>query len=203
MLNFFAKGLAIGFSIAAPVGPIGALCIRRSLAEGRAIGFATGLGAATADALYGAVAAFGLTAISSFLTNQQFWLGSLGGIFLLYLGIQTFRASPTQQAADARGSTLLSAFATTLLLTLTNPATILSFIGLFSATGFAASPNTATAAALVLGVFIGSAIWWLILSSSVDRLRFRFGPDWMRAVNRLSGCILIAFGAYAIFKAFK
>src|SRR5690242_16587958 len=99
MLSFFAKGLAIGFSIAAPVGPIGALCIRRSLAEGRAIGFATGLGAAAADAFYGAVAAFGLTAISTFLTNQQLWLTSLGGLFLLYLGIQTFRASPAQQAA--------------------------------------------------------------------------------------------------------
>lgn len=203
MLSFFVKGVAIGFSIAAPVGPIGALCIRRSLAEGRAIGFATGLGAATADALYGCVVAFGLTAISTFLTRQQFWLSSIGGIFLLYLGIQTFRAQPSKQSAPARGSTLFSAFATTLFLTLANPATILSFVALFSATGFAASPNTPTASALVAGVFIGSALWWLILSSSVDLLRSRFGPNWMRAVNRLSGCILIAFGAYAIFKAFK
>jgi threonine/homoserine/homoserine lactone efflux protein len=203
MLSFFAKGLVIGISIAAPVGPIGALCIRRSLAEGRAIGFATGLGAATADALYGCVVAFGLTAISSFLTNQQFWLSSLGGIFLLYLGAQTFRAAPAEHAMTARASTLLSAFATTLFLTLANPATILSFVGLFGATGFAASPNIATAAVLVLGVFLGSALWWLILSSSVDLLRSRFGPNWMRPVNRLSGCILIVFGAFAIFNTIK
>src|SRR5688572_6374667 len=102
-MGFFLKGLAIGFCIAAPVGPIGVLCIRRSLAEGMLIGLATGLGAATADAAYGCVAGFGLTAISDFLVGQRFWLGLIGGIFLCYLGIRTFFSKPAEQAATAQG----------------------------------------------------------------------------------------------------
>jgi len=108
-LNFLLKGLALGFSIAAPVGPIGVLCIRRSLAEGRQIGLATGLGAATADALYGAVAAFGLTAVSSFLVGQKWWLGLIGGLFLCYLGIRTFISRPAENSTTVAGSGLLSA----------------------------------------------------------------------------------------------
>src|SRR5580658_3500101 len=109
-LNFMFKGLAIGFSIAAPVGPIGVLCIRRSLAEGRQIGLATGLGAATADAAYGAVAGFGLTSVSSFLVGHKSLLGFFGGLFLCYLGVRTFISKPAGQAAEVRGSGLLSAY---------------------------------------------------------------------------------------------
>src|SRR5215469_9409884 len=114
-LIFLIKGFIIGFAIAAPVGPIGLLCIRRSLAEGRQVGLATGLGAATADAGYGCVAGFGLTAISSFLVGQKFWFGILGGLFLCYLGIRTFLSQPVQQASDARGSGRLSAYLSTFL----------------------------------------------------------------------------------------
>src|ERR1051326_2829952 len=99
--SFLLKGLAIGFAIAAPVGPIGVLCIRRSLAEGRWIGLVTGLGAATADAAYGAVAAFGLTTMSGFLVAQRAWLGLVGGVFLFYLGIRTFTSKPADEAARA------------------------------------------------------------------------------------------------------
>src|SRR5271154_3976888 len=116
-LNFFAKGMIIGFSIAAPVGPIGVLCIRRSLADGRRVGLATGLGAATADAAYGCVAGFGLTAISGFLVGRRFWLGLPGGIFLCWLGVRTFLARPAEQAAQVRGGGLFSAFVSTLFLT--------------------------------------------------------------------------------------
>src|SRR5688572_6978734 len=129
-MGFLLKGLAIGFCIAAPVGPIGVLCIRRSLAEGTLIGLATGLGAATADAAYGCVAAFGLTAISDFLVGQKFWLGLLGGIFLCYLGVRTFftKPAPGMESRLQAVSGLGSAYVSTLFLTLTNPMTILSFV---------------------------------------------------------------------------
>src|SRR3954468_17812764 len=139
--SIIITGVILGFSIAAPVGPIGVLCIRRSLAEGRRVGLATGLGAATADALYGAVAAFGLTAISSFLIGQKSWLGLIGGLFLCYLGIRTFQSQPAENPATLPSGGLLSAYSSTLLLTLTNPMTILSFVAVFAAFGLAKSPD--------------------------------------------------------------
>jgi threonine/homoserine/homoserine lactone efflux protein len=195
---FLLKGMVIGFSIAAPVGPIGVLCIRRSLAGGSTVGFASGLGAATADATYGCVAAFGLTAISGFLVRQQFWLALVGGIFLCYLGLRTFFAKPAENAAKAQDGNLWTAFSSTFFLTLTNPATILSFVAVFAGFGLGASTDYLTAVALVLGVFLGSALWWLILSGGVGLVRSRMNNTWMRAVNRLSGTILFAFGCYAL-----
>ena len=120
-LQLFLKGLILGFAIAAPVGPIGVLCIRRSLADGQLSGFATGLGAATADALYGCVAAFGLTAVSGFLVKQQFWLGLIGGIFLCYLGMRTFFAKARSNEENQKASGLLGAYLSTFFLTITNP----------------------------------------------------------------------------------
>jgi threonine/homoserine/homoserine lactone efflux protein len=192
------KGLAIGFSIAAPVGPIGVLCIRRSLLEGRQAGLATGLGAATADALYGCVAAFGLTAISNALVGHRSWLGFLGGLFLCYLGVRTFMSSPAARVAETQGRGLLSAYLSTLFLTLTNPMTILSFVAVFAGFGLGSSPNYLAAGLLVAGVFIGSALWWLLLSSGVGSLQSRVGSGWMQAINRLSGCIICTFGIYSL-----
>jgi threonine/homoserine/homoserine lactone efflux protein len=197
-LTFLLKGLVIGFSIAAPVGPIGVLCIRRSLTEGRQMGLATGLGAATADAAYGCVAGFGLTAVSSFLLGQKFWLGLIGGLFLCYLGVRTFKSKPAERAAEARGNGLLSAYASTLFLTLANPMTILSFVAVFAGFGLGTSPDYLAASALVAGVFIGSAAWWLLLSSGVSIFRSRIGFNWMQAVNRFSGGIIFAFGIYSL-----
>jgi threonine/homoserine/homoserine lactone efflux protein len=197
-LSFFVKGLAIGFAIAAPVGPIGVLCIRRSLADGQRVGLATGLGAATADAAYGAVAAFGLTAVSTFLVKQRLALGAIGGAFLCYLGLRTWLSKPAEKPAEARGSGLASAYSSTLLLTLTNPMTILSFVAVFAGFGLGASPDFLAAAVLVLGVFAGSAFWWLLLSSGVAMLRSRVTGSWMQAVNRVSGAIIVAFGIYAL-----
>src|SRR5258706_16191577 len=134
-MHLILKGMIIGFSIAAPVGPIGVLCIRRSLAEGRQMGLATGLGAATADALYGCVAGFGLTAISNFLVGQRFWICLMGGLFMCYLGVRTFMSKPAERMAEIRKSGLLSAYGFTLLLTLSNPTTILSFIAVFAGLG--------------------------------------------------------------------
>jgi len=197
-LIFLFKGLVIGLSIAAPVGPIGVLCIRRSLADGRQMGLATGLGAATADAAYGCVAAFGLTAISSFLVGQRIWFALIGGLFLCYLGIRTLLSPPAEQSAGDGGSSLLSAYFSTLFLTLTNPMTILSFTAIFAGFGLGATPDYLAASVMVGGVFLGSALWWLLLSGLVAGFRTRFEPTWIRTVNRISGGIILAFGIYSL-----
>jgi threonine/homoserine/homoserine lactone efflux protein len=199
-LGYVLKGLLTGFSIAAPVGPIGVLCIRRSLADGMSKGFTVGLGAATADAAYGCVAAFGLTAISGFLVGHRIWIGVVGGIFLCYLGVRTFLSRPAQAAAPGEGR-FLALYASTFFLTLANPATILSFAAVFAAFGLGRGTDYSAACELVLGVFLGSALWWLLLSGGVGLLRSRITGAWMQAVNRASGGILVAFGAYAIWSS--
>lgn len=197
--GYLIKGLVIGFSIAAPVGPIGVLCIRRTLAEGLVPGILTGLGAATADMLYGFVAGFGLTFISSLLTGHQIWIRLAGGLFLCYLGIKTFLAMSHEHAASARGNGLFGAYASTFFLTLTNPMTILSFAAIFAGLGLTnTSGNYLSAWMLVLGIFTGSAIWWLILSGSVGVFRERFNHHGLRWVNRISGIVVSGFGLIAI-----
>lgn len=182
--SYLIKGLIIGFSIAAPVGPIGVLCIRRTLAEGLIFGLITGLGAATADAIYGCIAGFGLTFISSLLIDHQIWLRLVGGFFLCYLGIKTFLAMPHEQMVSAKGG-LVGAYASTFFLTITNPMTILSFAAIFAAIGVAStSGNYLSAGMLVLGVFVGSALWWFILSGSVGVFRERFNHR-LHWVNRI------------------
>lgn len=198
-IGFLLRGLIIGFSIAAPVGPIGVLCIRRTLAEGRASGLVSGLGAATADAIYGCIAGFGLTFISSLLISQQVWLRLIGGAFLCYMGLKTFLARPAEQAASAKGNGLVGAYASTFFLTLTNPMTILSFVAIFAGLGVAsASGNYVSAGLLVLGVFIGSALWWLILSGGVGMFQAKFSPHRLRWINRVSGIIITGFGLLAL-----
>lgn len=197
--ELFGRGLLIGFLIAMPVGPIGLLCIQRTLAHGRAIGLASGLGAASADALYGAIAAFGLTLVSVFLMRQSVWLGVIGGLFLCYLGMRTLLAASTQQAAHAEQHNLLTAYGSTLLLTVTNPMTILSFLGIFAAAGFASeSEDALQASALVLGVFLGSAAWWLLLSGGVSLLRTRVTAGVMTWINRIAGIAIVGFGIYTL-----
>src|SRR6185295_16454206 len=196
----FLRGLLIGFSIAAPVGPIGVLCIRRTLTEGRASGFASGLGAAVADALYGAVAAYGLTAISHALEQQQFWLRLAGGVFLCWLGVKTWLSQPAAEPTAVRSGRVGGAFASTLFLTLTNPMTIISFGIVFAGLGLGGPTRDYFAAtAMVLGVFLGSALWWLLLSAGVGAFRERLGPPHLRWVNRLSGLIMVAFGLFTLF----
>jgi len=198
-IDFLVKGGVIGFSIAAPVGPIGVLCIRRTLAEGRASGFVSGLGAASADAVYGCIAGFGLTFISSLLVGQQAWLRLVGGVFLFYFGIRTFLALPAQQAASFKGRGFFKAYASIFFLTLTNPMTILSFAAIFAGLGLANSRgNYISAGLLVLGVFIGSALWWLLLSGGVGAYRNKFPASGLVWVNRISGVIIVGFGLFAL-----
>jgi len=200
-MELLLRGLALGFAIAAPVGPIGVLCIRRTLADGRLIGFVSGLGAATADAFYGAVAAFGLTVVADLLAGQRIWVRLFGGVFLCVLGLRTLLrrpvARPTRTTTGVRRG-IAGAYGSTLALTLTNPATILSFAAIFAGLGLAGSAGRAAAALLVFGVFLGSALWWLILSGGVGLLRARFDARAMRAVNIGSGLMLLGFAALAL-----
>lgn len=191
------KGALIGFSIAAPVGPIGLLCIRRSLHEGRLAGFVSGLGAATADTLYGLVAAFSLTALTDFLLGYRTALQLFGGLFLLYLGLTTLRARAAAPAADRPAPNLLAAYFSTLALTATSPVTILAFVGIFAGLGVAVS-DSFSALRLVLGVFLGSAAWWLILSTTASFLGRRLESGGLRILNLVAGTILLAFALWQL-----
>jgi threonine/homoserine/homoserine lactone efflux protein len=198
-LTYFLRGLVIGVSIAAPVGPIGVLCIRRTLAEGRAAGFVSGLGAASADAVYGFMAAFGLTFISTFLVAHQSWIRLVGGLFLLFLGVRTLTAPVSEKAAEVRDRGLLGNYLSIFLLTLTNPLTILSFAAVFAGLGVgAAGGDYLAATTTVLGVFVGSALWWLTLSVGVSLFRGRMTSSAMIWVNRVSGCVIVLFGLAAV-----
>ncbi len=198
-LVVLAQGFALGFSIAAPVGPIGLLCIRRTLAHGRWVGLASGLGAATADAIYGSVAAFGLNAVSGFLIHHQDALRLIGGLLLLYLGARAFLTRPAPGATPSHAGGLIGAYTSTLGLTLTNPITILAFAAAFAGLGLAGGDRSPErAAALVAGVFLGSAAWWTALSSGVALLRDRVSAPLMRWVNRVSGILIAGFGVAAL-----
>ncbi len=203
-LQIIFQGILIGVTIAAPVGPIGILCIRRTLAEGRLAGFSSGFGAATADALYGAIAAFGLTFISVFLINQSLWLRLGGGSFLIYLGIKTFLSVPSKETglnpSSSNGDSLLSYYGSTLFLTLTNPITIISFAAIFAGFGIVnnQSNDNLAASSMVLGIFLGSSIWWLSLSVLTGFFRRMVNHNTMIWINRVSGTIIVSFGLLAL-----
>ncbi len=197
--GLFIKGFIIGFSIAAPVGPIGILCIQRTLAGGNVQGLVTGLGAATADAIYGFIAAFGLTFISSFLVAHSIWFRLIGGLFLCYLGIRAFLLKPRNPVLSVTNHSTLSSYGTTFFLTLTNPMTILFFAGVFAGLGMVSeSIQYASAGLMVIGVFIGSGTWWLILSGMTSMVRNKVNERKLAWVNKISGFIILAFGVGAL-----
>jgi threonine/homoserine/homoserine lactone efflux protein len=206
-IAFLIKGLIIGLSIAAPLGPIGILCINRTLAEGPRMGFICGLGAATADALYALAGTVALSAIAQWLIDDRTALRIIGGVFLVYLGARTFMRPTVLLPNSARSKALLppgahTAFMSTFLLTIANPMTLLSFAALFAGlgvtpVGMVREADTA-AASLVLGVFLGSALWWLTLSTCIGRVRHLIGPNTLTVINRVSGTVLTAFGLYAL-----
>lgn len=213
-MELLLKGIVIGFAIAAPVGPIGLLCIRRTLVKGHLAGFSTGLGAALADAVYGFVAAYGITLVGHLLIDHRAWLSLFGGVFLVVLGGAEWRSRPpvpteangaaSSRLRDAAG--LLHGFVSTFFLTLANPMTILSFAAIFAGAGLAGPDSSlgepdgelAPIAQLVGGVFLGSASWWAMLTGGVGRIRHMLGPQTQRWLNRISGTALIGFGLYAL-----
>jgi len=196
MLNLFLKGFVIGMIIAVPVGPIGLLCVNRTLSKGPLYGLVSGLGVATADAVSGGVVALGLTFVSSFLIAKMIWLRLIGGIFLCYLGVKIFATEPKPQSMiDKENKNLLAAYASTFLLTFSNPLTLLSFVAIYAGWGVEdLSTHRLLAAILTLGIFCGSASWWVALSGGMPVLRVMFTHDGLRWVHRISGAIIAGFG---------
>ncbi len=196
-IALFGQSLLIGFSIAAPVGPIGLLTIQRTLQLGPRVGLATGLGAAVADAVYGVIGAFGVTTLIDAMTAARLPLALGGAAFLLWLAFTTWRAPVTEHSAQAAGgSDLLRCFAGTFVLTLSNPATILSFVAVFGA--LAGRMAIASPWTMVAGVLVGSALWWLCLSVVVGRLRESFDSRWRRRVNSVSALLLAGFALWQL-----
>jgi threonine/homoserine/homoserine lactone efflux protein len=198
-LSPFVRGLALGLALAAPVGPMSLLCMRRTLAGGFPAGLVSGLGIASADALYGAVAAFGLVAITDLLLGQQLWLRVAGGAFVVYLGLTTIRARPPEATPVPSGGRLAGLYSSIFVLTLTNPSTILTFVALFAGLGVGSgTEGIATPLATVAGVFVGSAVWWLVLTGGVALTRGRLADGAMRLVNGVCGLALVGFGIVAV-----
>jgi threonine/homoserine/homoserine lactone efflux protein len=163
----------------------------------------SGLGIAVADGFYGAVAAFGLTAVSGFLLAHSFWIGLVGAVFLIYLGIKTLMARPEVQQGEEQQLGLPAAFLSTLGLTLTNPPTILAFAAIFAGLGLASSADYGAAALVVAGVFAGSMAWWVVLALGAGKLRHRLGPRLFRAINIVSGLTILGFAAWQIAMLFR
>lgn len=192
----FLKGLVIGFAMAVPVGPVGLLCIRRTLNYGLRIGLLSGLGAALADGFFAAVAAAGLVALTDFLLAVETELRCAGGIFLVMLGIWTFFKRQRPPGATRGGH---GAIATAFLLTLTNPMTLLAFLGFFVTFGVSVTGGLFHGAAvLVGGVFLGSALWWSVLCVGIGEIRHRVDEPLLRWINRASAVAISGFGVYVL-----
>ncbi|MBP2293589.1 LysE family translocator [Azospirillum rugosum] len=200
------QGIVLGIAIAAPVGPIGLLCIRRTLQYGPAMGFFTGFGAAVADTIFGAIAAFGVSAALDFLQGHEVAFQLIGGIFLLVVAIRTFRKKPEEdeREADKAADTpsWLGGFMTGLSLTLTNPATIMAFIAIFAGFGLGGNLGRVDASTLVAGVFIGACTWWMSLSMGVAAVRHRISDERLTLLNHCTGVALAGFGLWALGMAF-
>lgn len=199
--SLLPRGVVIGLSVAAPVGPMSVLCIRRTLSSGRLLGLVSGLGVALADAAYGGIAAFGLTSVSNLLVEHQNVIRLIGGVFLIWLGFRTMISAAADLNAarsDGRRGRMV-AMGSTFGLTLTNPLTILSFAAIFAGFGFANERRGGgSAALLVAGVFSGSMLWWVIVTSAVVLLRGWLTTRRLTWVNRVSGAVILAFGVIAI-----
>ncbi|MFA5265748.1 MAG: LysE family transporter [Opitutaceae bacterium] len=200
MILLLIKGFVIGFAVAAPIGPVGLLCIRRSIADGKLVGFVTGLGAAVADSFMALVAAFGVTTILSFLTGHKPAFQLLGGIILVGMGVAAMRAKPpTRAEGPLHAPSILAAFLSTIALTLANPMTIASLLGIFTAFGVSLhTEGWIEPSWLVLGVFVGSTVWWLILSWFANWFGRKLNTRLLKTINIVTGLFLLAFGAYEL-----
>lgn len=194
------QALLMGLAIAAPVGPIGLLCIQRTLQHGRLAGFVSGLGAACADGLYGALGAFGLALLSAYLGGLQQLLTLPGALFLGWLGYRTLQSGAAATSAAALpGRRLPRLFLSTFALTLANPMTIVAFSGVFAALAASRTAiSTGDAWTMVSGVFAGSALWWALLALVTGRLGHRLGSPQRRLVSRLAGLLLLGMAAWQL-----
>jgi threonine/homoserine/homoserine lactone efflux protein len=200
----FIKGLAIGFLIAAPVGPVNVLCVRRTLAHGRLAGFVSGLGASLADTIFGAIAAFGVLIVMDWIIDHRFGLAIAGAALLFVLGLRALMRSPPPLVAGRDPTGLIADFTSTFLLTLANPITIFSFIGVYVAFGIRPDGRVDIGDWLLLGgVFSGATLWWLLLAGFSGAFRSRFNAEGMRIVNRVAGIVMIAFALLVLYEAFR
>ncbi len=193
-LDLPLRGLAAGFIIAAPVGPVNVLCIQRTIERGWKSGVLSGVGVALADTLYGAVAGFGISLVIQFLIREEFWFRLIGGILLIGIGVVYFCKPPGSPHADARRYSAESALVSTFLLALTNPTTVLSFLAVLATLGLGKHRPLWQTSFLVAGIFCGSMTWWVILASMVSLLRSRITDRTMRWMNRVAGIAIGCFG---------
>ena len=197
------RSLIIGFTIAATVGPITLLVVRRTIEHGRVYGLASGLGVAAADATYGGIAAFGLTAVTSLLVSGRVLLGIVGGFVIVLIGIRIMRSRPAAVARDVERPGLAGAFASIYALTMTNPLTILIFAAVFAGLGFASGSSYLDAALITISVGLGSVLWWVVLTGVVAWGRERMSTRALLWVNRVSGAALVVFGVFAVIAALR
>ncbi len=191
----FFKGIIVGFAIAAPVGPVGILCIRKALADGRAAAFIAGMGAAVADTFYGAVAGLGLTLVNDLLNEYRTVLVITGGFFLIILGMKTVVKKPLLLPTGSARVGLVKDFLSTFMITLTNPGTVIAFMAVFASVSVVSFDKDKLHAGLtILGVFVGSSLWWAVLSAAAGAVRSHFTPVWLLWLNRISGAMLLVFG---------
>jgi threonine/homoserine/homoserine lactone efflux protein len=197
LISYFLKGIVVGLVIAVPVGPVGVLCFRRTIFGGRTLGLVSGLGSAAADTIFGIIAGFGLTFVADWMHRYEDWLRLGGGAFLVAIGIAALRKEVADMEKPERSAeTYAAAFASTFALTITNPVTILAFLGVFAAIGFAGEEvRLSHALFLIIGVALGSMLWWIGISLGAGRLRRSFGDRMLLWVNRISGALLLASGA--------
>lgn len=203
LTEYFLKGLVIGFTIAAPVGPINVLCVRRTIVDGRLAGLVSGMGAALADTTFGCIAAFGLFFIIELFDTERLWLNAAGAVLLAVAAVRTYYAGPPVAKTESHPSNLIGDFTSTFALTLTNPITIFSFIAIYAA--FDIQPSEVIGAAdwlLLLGVFLGSMAWWGLLTGFVGLFRRDFTPDGFKWANRISGIVIIGFALVVAFDTY-
>lgn len=199
--SLFFKAMLIGLSIAAPVGPIGLLCIQRTLAQGMRTGFVSGLGAACADAVYGAIGAFGMVAVTDYFVSLSTPLAIGGALFLGWMGVKLLLAkNETGQAASVGVQKAGNAFISVFVLTLANPMTIISFVAVFASIAGPRVMGHAAAGLMVVGVFLGSAIWWLMLSAGVALLSKQVGTGLLGFINRVGGLLLLGFALWQLWQ---
>jgi len=198
-IHLLIEGIMIGLVVAVPVGPLGLLCINRALMLGPLCGLCSGLGVATADAIAAGIAALGITLISGFLVDHQVLLRLIGGVFLCYLGYKIYRSEPVSRGPINSVNGLLSAFATTFFLTLSNPVTIISFVAIYAGWHVPALHGRYIAAAtLTAGVFTGSALWWVALFIGLTTFHEKFNLKFLFLVHRVSGAVIAAFGVVVL-----
>lgn len=200
MLLYLLKAWMIGIAIAAPVGPIGMLCIKKTLELGIKGALLVGLGAALADSVYGLIAALGLTAISHIMIAGDTYLKLIGGIFLLYLAYKEAKSNPSNKEAHVNDKNQIKLVGEVFFLTITNPMTILSFVGIFASIGTGSS-STLESIAMVVGIFLGSMTWWCILGATISKIKHKLPKTWCERIKWISCFILGTFGLVAIFSS--